>query len=519
MLEPTGMRVSIGLFLVLALAACEQDQPESVAPLYDSAPVEVRDIEVNVEAAGVIEPEITVEVKSKASGEILAIHADTGDVVEESFLLVEVDKRTPSNRLAEAEASLVAARARRAIAETQMERSKTLFETGTLTETDYEQSQLEYANSEAQVIGSEVALENARIAMDDTDVRAPITGTIIQKNVEQGTVISSPTQDVSGGTILMQMADLTNVQVRTLVDETDIGKIRPGMTTRVTVAAYPNQPFEGEVLKIEPQAIVEQNVTMFAVLIRLENRGGLLKPGMNAEVDIQIANRSAASVVPTMALRADSDIPVAALMLGLDETELRSALGRETGAEGAGVAGAAAPAELDVEQIRELMTRIRSGETLTAAEQAQLNAAIQARQQANGGPGEFGGGGMTDFGTGGMIGFQLGGGGGMGGLDFGGGGGNRRSAGSVLEYQFGGDYWVVAMRDGEPVPMAVRTGVTDLRYSEIVEGLEPEDHVLLLPSSSLFEQQEMLQQFISDRFGSSTPFSQQGGGGGTVRFR
>lgn len=508
------MRVTIGLLLALALTACGQDQIESVAPLYDSAPVEVRDIEVNVEAAGVIEPEITVEVKSKASGEILAMHAETGDVVEEGFLLVEVDKRTPRNRLAEAEASLVAARARRAIAETQMERSRTLFETGTLTEFDYEQSQLEFANSEAQVIGSEVALENARIAMDDTDVRAPIMGTIILKNVEPGTVISSPTQDVSGGTILMLMADLTSVQVRTLVDETDIGKIRPGMTTRVTVTAYPNQPFEGAVLKIEPQAIVEQNVTMFAVLIRLENPGGLLKPGMNAEVDIEIASRSAASVVPTMALRADSDIPMSALMLGLEEAELRAALG--SGFDSGPAAALGAVAQLDVDQVRELVLKSRNGETLTPAEQAQVDAMMQSRAQNGGGGmadlsgGGFGGGGGPLFGGGGGPFF---GGGGMG--DFGGGG--RRSSTSTLEYQFGGDYWVVAMRNGEPVPMAVRTGVTDLQFSEIVHGLEPTDHVLLLPSSSLFEQQEMLQQFISARFGSSTPFSQQGGG--TPRFR
>ena len=515
------MRVSIGLLLALALTACEQDQAESLAPLYDSAPVEVRDIEVNVEAAGVIEPEITVEVKSKASGEILAMHAETGDVVEEGFLLVEVDKRTPRNRLAETEAGLVAARARRAIAETQMERSRTLFETGTLTEFDYEQSQLEFANSEAQVIGSEVALENARIAMDDTDVRAPITGTIILKNVEPGTVISSPTQDVSGGTILMLMADLTSVQVRTLVDETDIGKIRPGMTTRVTVAAYPNQPFEGAVLKIEPQAIVEQNVTMFAVLIRLANPGGLLKPGMNAEVDIEIANRSATSVVPTMALRADSDIPMSALMLGLEESELRAALGNgfEAGF-GAGAGGTlAAAAELDMDQVRELVLKSRNGETLTAAEQAQVDAMMQMRAQNSGAtPTDFGGG-MGDFGGGFGGGFGVGGG--MG--DFGGGGGmgggGGRNNNSTLDYQFGGDYWVVAMRDGEPVPMAVRTGVTDLQYSEIVAGLEPTDQVLLLPSSSLFEQQEVLQEFISARFGSSTPFSQGGGGGGTPRFR
>ena len=513
------MRTTIGLLAALALTACGQDQPESVAPLYDSAPVEVRDIEVNVEAAGVIEPEITVEVKSKASGEILAMHAETGDVVEEGFLLVEVDKRTPRNRLAEAEAGLVAARARRAIAETQMERSRTLFETGTLTETDYEQSQLEFANSEAQVIGSEVALENARIAMDDTDVRAPITGTIILKNVEPGTVISSPTQDVSGGTILMLMADLTSVQVRTLVDETDIGKIRPGMTTRVTVAAYPNQPFEGEVLKIEPQAIVEQNVTMFAVLIRLENPGGLLKPGMNAEVDIEIASRSAASVVPTMALRADSDIPMSALMLGLEEAELRAALGNGFGSGPA--AALEAVAELDVEQVRELVLKSRNGETLTPAEQAQVDAMMAMRAQNGGPPGQAGGGAPAFGGGPGAGGGGPAFGGGMtggGNFAFGGGmaGGGRRNSASTLEYQFGGDYWVVAMRNGEPVPMAVRTGVTDLQYSEIVDGLEPTDQVLLLPSTSLFEQQEMLQQFISARFGSSTPFAQQGG---NTRFR
>ena len=501
------MRVSIGTLLVLALTACGQDQPQSMAPLYDSAPVEVRDIEVNVEAAGVVEPEVTVEVKSKASGEILAMHAETGDVVEAGFLLVEVDKRTPRNRLAEVEASLVAARARRAIAETQMQRSKTLFGTGTLTESDYEQAQLEFANAEAQVIGAEVQLENARISMDDTDVRAPITGTIIQKHVETGNVISSPTQDVSGGTILLHMADLTAVQVRALVDETDIGKIRPGMNTRVTVAAYPNQPFEGEVLKIEPQAIVEQNVTMFAVLIRLENRGGLLKPGMNAEVDIRIANRSAAAVVPTMALRAPSDIPVSALMLGIDEAELRSALG-----DGAGTSALTGPGArpIGMEQVRDPMRRRRNGETLTAAEQAQVDESMRARQQ---------GGGRADFagrgggGGGGGVGGPPAGGGGM--SDFGGLGGAGRPTGgrsddSVLKYQFGGEYWVIAMRGGEPVPKMVRTGITDLRFSEIVEGLEPEDHVLLLPSTSLFEQQEMLQQFISARFASSMPFQQQG---------
>ena len=85
------------------------------------------------------------------------------------------------------------------------------------------------------------------------------------------------------------------------------------------------------------------------------------------------------------------------------------------------------------------------------------------------------------------------------------------SAPSVADYQFGGDYWVVTMQDGKPVPVSVRTGLTDLEYSEIVDGLDADSRVLLLPSSSLFEQQELLQRFISARF-STTPFQASGMG-------
>lgn len=120
----------------------------------------------------------------------------------------------------------------------------------------------------------------------------------------------------------MKMADLSTVMVRTLVDETDIGKILPAMAVNVKVAAFPNQPFNGEVLKIEPQAITDQNVTMFPVIIRLQNQGGLLLPGMNAEVNINIASAENVLAAPTIALRTDEDIPAAAVMLGFSEQQL-----------------------------------------------------------------------------------------------------------------------------------------------------------------------------------------------------
>lgn len=510
--------------VVLFAAGCETGtEAEAVAPLYDQAPVESRDIQVTVEAAGVIEPETTVEVKSKASGEILTVRAETGDVVDAGTLLVEVDKREPRNRVAEVEANLVAARARRTIAQTQMERAETLYQSGTLTESDFEQSQLEFANSQAQVVSAEVAVENARIAMDDTDVRAPITGTVIEKAVEPGMVISSPTQAVSDGTILMRMANLDAVQVRTLVDETDIGKIRPDMPTTVTVAAYPNQPFEGVVHKIEPLAIVEQNVTMFAVLIRLENRGGLLMPGMNADVEIEIADRQSVAAVPTAALRAEADFESTAAMLGMTEVEFRSMLGSEAPDAASpprnvlSLAGREIelPEGVDAALVQAAIEKRTSGGTLTADERAMLRPIMQQMFADGGPPAGFGGGrggpgegfGGGSFGGPPGEGFDGGGFGGTPGEGFGG-SGRRASSPSVTNYQFGGEYWVIALRDGDPVPVTIQTGLTDLRYTEVVAGLEPGDSVLLLPSSSLFEQQAMLRDLISSRF-SSTPFQQQ----------
>jgi HlyD family secretion protein len=492
---------------LLVLFGCEKAAEPVATAVYDAAPIETRSIQVTVDASGIIEPESTVEVKSKASGEVLTVHAETGDIVQAGALLVEIDKRTPRNSVAQAQAALSAAQARRRIAETQMQRAASLFKSQTLTQADYEQTQLEFANSESQVVATTVQVENARITLEDADVRAPITGTVIEKTVEPGIVISSPTQAVSGGTVLMKMADLTSVQVRTRVDETDIGKIQPGMPTRVTVAAYPNQPFDGQVLKIEPQAIVEQNVTMFAVLIKISNTGGLLKPGMNAEVQIRIASREGVSVVPTAALRAESDVLLTAQMLGVDAEQLRKEIWPNAAAEGAAAPKNVLslngrqielPAGVTAEQVQALMAKRRGGQELTAEERTLMRSVFP---QAPGGRGGAGAGGGA---PGGFAGGPPGGfGGGFGGAAA------PASAPANSDYLFGGDYWVVAVRGNETIPLAVKTGLTDLEYSEIVTGLQPGDRVLLLPSSSLYEQQERLQQFISQRFGAATPFQQQ----------
>lgn len=311
--------------VALLVASCSDEQ--AIGPAFDTASVSRGTIEVNVSSAGTVEPLTTVEVKSKASGEVLDLLVETGDFVKAGTLLVRIDPRIVRNRLDQAEAEHKAANSRQKIALSQMNRAESLQKNGTLTQTDLEQAALDLANAEAMVVTARVSVENARIAVADTDVRAPITGTVILKPVEKGQVISSPTQDFSGGSLLLTMADLSAVQIRMLVNETDIGKVRQDMRATITVTAYPNQPFPGEVTKIEPQAIDIMDVTIFEVLISISNPEGMLMPGMNAEVDVQIARSEDVLTVPIMALRTNRDLASTASILGVAEEELRQSVG------------------------------------------------------------------------------------------------------------------------------------------------------------------------------------------------
>ncbi len=467
----------IGLTL-LAAGCAEEPAPEPQA--YDQAPVELRDIRVFVEAAGAVEPLRTVELKSKASGEILSIDAENGDWVARLTLLVRIDKRIPTNNLAQAEAALKAAQSRRSIALLQMERADKLVADNTITDTEFEETVLALSEAEAQFVRARVDVENARIALGDTDVLAPIDGTIIERNVEPGQVISSPTQDVGGGTLLLRMADLRRVLVRTRVDETDIGKISAGMQAQVGVAAYPNLEFSGHVEKIEPLAVVEQNVTMFSVLILLDNPDSLLLPGMNAEVEIKIAEELQAPAVPMAALRTMDDIEATAHMLNWPYSNLHDAVMKERGeASGGGEAGAPTSQRPDFGGQARQQNRGGERPQLTAEQREAMRRAMRdaMRNQPRRVGRPWTGGARPGGGPGGRF--------------------SRRQE----DYDFSAEYWVLVMRDYGPEPAWVRTGLSDFEYSAVLTGLKESEQVLLLPSSGLYESQSNLRNWMRRRAG------------------
>jgi len=481
---------SRGIVLAVAgLVACGKPQ---AAPMYEAVAVQRRTLVVSASASGAIEPVLTLDVKSKASGEIIGMNVQTGDDVKADQLLASIDPRIPRNSLAQADANLEVARAQLANANAQLARSDTLLKAQAITQTEYDTAKLAYANANAAVVRARSDLENARDRMSDTRLRAPVAGTIIAKNVELGTVISSPTTDVGGGTVLFKMANLDTVQIRALVDETDIGKVQAGLQTTITVDAYPNRPFDGVVLKVEPQATVQQNVTMFNVLIRIPNPSHLLKPGMNTEVEIHVGRRENTLAIPNAALRTQRDVASAAQVLGLDPNTVQQQLAaanqpaqptpasRDSASLGGGGTGArrdsaAAPAGgggntmtmpdgrtiqlppgVTEQQVRSAFQKRMSGQELTPAEQSAL-AAMRAQ-------------------------FQRAGGGGAGGP-----GGMRRNVDVS-------NYIVFTLKNGKPTPVQIRTGLTDLDYIEVLSGLSEQDTVLVLPSASLLNSQRDMQQ-------------------------
>ena len=311
----------LGVFVV-GLTGCGRGEA-SEAPSLQASPVIRQDMRITAEATGNVEPVREIEVKSKASGEVLKLYVDVGDEVQPGDLLAEIDPRDVVNAYEQAEADLNVAVIRAEISEAQLERSQQLFAAGVITQQEFEGQRSDYANTQASLVKAETNKELRELQRNDVTIRAPSAGTILTRSVEEGNVIQSASSNVSGGTPLFVMANLDEVQIRVLVDETDMGQIVAGLEASVVVEAYPGRAFPGIVEKMEPQAVNQQNVTMFPVIVRLDNRQGLLKPGMNAEVETLLVERPNVLVVPNNAVVQTQEMAPAAAVLGLDpEIEL-----------------------------------------------------------------------------------------------------------------------------------------------------------------------------------------------------
>ena len=494
----------LSALVVLVVAGCGTNQVEPAVTLQTTNVVR-GGLRITAEATGTVEPIRKVEVKSKASGEVLALSVDVGDQVDTGALLARIDPRDVRNSFDQAAADLEVAEARLEISQAQNQRSKELLEGDVITAQEYENARLDLANAQASFIKARTNESLAELRLGDVTITAPLAGTIIQKSVEEGQVIQSASGNVSGGTTLFVMANLLEMQVRTLVDETDMGQIRQGMLATVKVEAFPDLTFQGYVEKVEPQAVVQQSVTMFPVIVRLDNRADVLRPGMNADVEILVDEATDILLVPNNAIVLPQDVGPAALVLGLDVEEIdlaafggrggrggrvaAQAPGASEAAAGQGRAGGRGGPQLD-----SLRARMERGAISQDSARIIMRRFRRAVPRADVGPGAGGG--------------------------FGAGGGNARRAGAQGGHAPGSQVRRAVLflinDGGVPEPMAVQIGLNDYDLTQILSGVEEGAQVALLGAAELQAQQQQFLDRIRQR---TNPFGGSGLGGGGRRGR
>ena len=337
------------LILVAVFYFSDSELEPPAKPVFKIAEVTQGPISVNISATGVVEPNFKVEVKSKASGEVLSFPMLEGDKIKKGTLLLQLDKSDEKRNVDKAQADLSSATAKLRKAETALTLQKTKYETDLKTsqsevqsaitnlkdsedkfkrqidlfkqkvvsqesldsaQTLYKVNQQNLIQAESQfqaakdsihditmkenevelvnteVIRARITLEEVEERLEETEIFAPITGVIIEKLIEEGQIIASGISN-NGGTALATLADMSRLFIIADIDETDIGSIKIGHKVTITADAFSDRKFKGLVKRIAPQGLVENSITIFKVKIEVLGKGRkILKPMMSANIDI-----------------------------------------------------------------------------------------------------------------------------------------------------------------------------------------------------------------------------------------
>jgi len=307
------------LVVVLAVAASMKSRQAGTATVVTTDRVVTKTITQLVSATGKIQPEVEVKIAPEVSGEILEMPLREGDSVKTGDLLVRIKSDNYRFQVEQREADLVAARAssldskaRLLKAEEDLRRSEELAAKNLVSAADLlaarttaEAARAGLENAQAQIKRAEGMLSQAQDQLAKTVIYSPMDGTISQRLSEVGERVAGTGQ--YGGAEIMRVADLANMEVRVNVNENDIVNVKIGDRARISIDAYPNRQFTGEVKEIASAARTtglqtQEEVTNFQVKIRITDKDVALRPGMSATVDIETQTVEDAIAVPIQAV-------------------------------------------------------------------------------------------------------------------------------------------------------------------------------------------------------------------------
>ncbi len=294
--------------------------------------VQRRDLVATVTASGQIEPQRSVDISADITGRIIQIPVQEGDVVQRGDLLVRID---PSQyeaavavgraSLASAEAAALQARANRDQAKRSLDRQRQLKQSDPTLVADeqLEQAQTSFDVAEALAVSAEHQVEQARASLREaqeqlakTVIRAPMAGEVTRLVFEEGEVAVPSTFSRETG-LLMTVSDLSVIQVKVKVDETDVVRVHSGDSAEITIDAFPDTKFAGRVTRISQSAIraaggasITDQAVDYDVEITLDNPPEEIRPDLSATAKIVTATRDGALSIPIIALTVREHTPI-----------------------------------------------------------------------------------------------------------------------------------------------------------------------------------------------------------------
>ena len=384
-----------------------------VAPTITTARVTRGDLAETVGATGTLQAVTTVQVGTQVSGTIQELNADFNSLVRKGQVLARLDPSLIQSQIEQARANLIRAEAdleRLRVglddSRTKLARARELSAKKLIAQTELEAAEVAVRSAEAQlrsqeagVTQSQASLRQNQVNLAHTVIESPIDGLVISRNVDVGQTVAA---SMSAPTLFVLAADLTKMQVLASLDESDVGRIRPGQVVRFRVDAFATEEFTGNVTQVRLQPTTVQNVVTYQTVIDVPNPGLKLKPGMTANVNIEIARRTNVVRVPNTALRFR---PTAEIFTALGQTPPPGGLG---GGRGRGAGGgpetrntqpvAAPAAQTAAAQPPPVAQRRAPTEERGVAQNTQRREAPAAPAQSDGtasqgGQGEGGGGG------------------------------------------------------------------------------------------------------------------------------
>ncbi|MCE3606025.1 efflux RND transporter periplasmic adaptor subunit [Massilia sp. P8910] len=301
----TRKRVAI-LIAVLAAGAAGAAYLHSTKPpvipesRYRAAPVDTGTITQTVTATGTINPVALINVGSQVSGTVVELKADFNDHVKKGQVLLKLDPTIFNAQIRQVEAGLASAQASMRLAQANFERNERLVAQNYVSSLTLDQARRELDVAKANIKLSEAQLARAQADLDNSVIRAPIDGVVIKRTIDLGQTVAASFTTPN----LFQIAkDLTKMQIDTSVSEADVGALKDGQPAHFVVDAYPDREFAASMRQFRLAANVVQNVVTYNVVLDVENKEELLKPGMTAQVRLVVGNRPNVLRIPTAALR------------------------------------------------------------------------------------------------------------------------------------------------------------------------------------------------------------------------